>query len=126
MGLVSCQASIGVFPTLPIPASCEQDSPLNAGDCAFVLLTMASLGVAPNRYRDRVQPELPPYVFKDAVGSALRSTMAMGAIGLFFSSVQNTLTKQNTNAWGVVTKFGGTTTNFGMDARQYALGLRRG
>ena len=112
--------------SLPIPASCEQDSPLNAAHGAFVLFTMASLGVAPARYRDRVQPESPPYVFKDAVGSTLQTTAAMGAIGLFFSSVQNTLTKQNTNAWGVITKFGSTTTNFGVDARQPALALKRG
>ena len=70
-------------------------------------------GVAPSRYRDATRPETKPYVFKDAVGSALRTTAVMGGIGLFFSSVQNTLTKQNTTAWGVFTKFGGTTVTFG-------------
>ena len=86
---------------------------------------MASIDIAPNRYRARAQPESEPYVYKDAVGGALRSTVAMGAMGLFFASVQNTLTKHNLGAWGVVTKFGGTTTSFGMDSRVYALGLQR-
>ena len=82
---------------------------------------MAPPGVAPSRYRDRVQPESPQYIFKDAVGSTIKTTVTMGAIGLFFSSIQNTLTKQNVGAWGVVTKFGGTTTSFGTDARQSAV-----
>lgn len=75
-------------------------------------------GVASGRYRDAVRPEAPPYVFKDAVGGALRTTATMGAIGLFFSSVQNTLTKQNVTAWGVITKFGGTTATFGVKLRR--------
>ena len=70
-------------------------------------------GVAPGRYRDTIRPEAAPYVFKDAVSGALRTTAVMGGVGLFFSSVQNALTKQNTTAWGVLTKFGGTTVTFG-------------
>ena len=71
-------------------------------------------GIASGRYRDVVRPETRRYVFKDAVGGALRTTAVMGGVGLFFSSVQNTLTKQNTTAWGVLTKFGGTTVTFGI------------
>ena len=70
-------------------------------------------GVAPGRYKDTPRPEPPPYEYKDAVGGALWTTAVMGGVGLFVSSVQNTLTKQNTTAWGVLTKFGGTTVTFG-------------
>ena len=86
---------------------------------------MASIDVAPNRYRNTVQAESQPYVFKDAVGGALRTTAAMGAIGLFFASVQNALTKQNISGWGVITKFGGTTTNFGIKGRLHVTGVKR-
>ena len=79
---------------------------------------MASIGIAPKRHQNAVQSASEPYVFKDAVGGALRTTAAMGTLGLFFASIQNTLTKQNTTAWGAFTKFGGTTTNFGMNARR--------
>ena len=118
--------SLGVFHKVSVPGFYQQDNPLNAGYCAFILFTMASIDIAPNRYRAKGDSQSEPYVFKDAVGGALRTTVAMGAIGLFFASVQNALTKQNVGAWGVVTKFGGTTTSFGMASKEYALGLQRG
>ncbi|KAI9717371.1 MAG: hypothetical protein M1812_004723 [Candelaria pacifica] len=52
--------------------------------------------------------ERPPYRPKDAVGSALRSTMITGGAGTFVSAIQNTLTRSNVNAWGVFTRSGGT------------------
>lgn len=50
---------------------------------------------------------------KDAVGGAIRATMATGTAGAFVSAIQNTLTKQNIGAWGVFTKTGGTIATFG-------------
>ena len=73
----------------------------------------APSGIPPSRYRDAPRPEPQPYQYKDAISGALRTTAFMGSIGLFVSAVQNTLTKQNVTAWGVITRFGGTTATFG-------------
>ncbi|KAL8829917.1 MAG: hypothetical protein Q9191_001737 [Dirinaria sp. TL-2023a] len=69
-------------------------------------------GIPANRYRDARRPEAPPYEFKDLIGSTIKMTGAMGALGLFFSAVQNALTRQNIGAWGVLTRYGGTTASF--------------
>ena len=73
-------------------------------------------GIPADRYRDAPRPESQPYQYKDAVSGALRTTTFMGGVGLFVSSVQNTLTKQNVTAWSVFTRFGGTTATFGEDS----------
>jgi hypothetical protein len=73
----------------------------------------APSGIPADRYRDAPRPEAKQYQFKDAVSATIRTTAFMGGIGLFVSSVQNTLTKQNVTAWSVVTRFGGTTATFG-------------
>jgi hypothetical protein len=45
---------------------------------------------------------------KDAVRAAINGTMITGAAGGLVSAIQNTMTKRNSNAWGVFTKTGGT------------------
>lgn len=70
-------------------------------------------GIAAHRYRAAPPTETKPYEFKDAIGGTLRTTAVMGTVGLFFSAVQNTLTKQNVGAWGIFTRHGGTTATFG-------------
>ncbi|MCJ1338496.1 hypothetical protein MMC09_003784 [Bachmanniomyces sp. S44760] len=52
------------------------------------------------------------YQPKDAVTLAVKSTMITGAAGTFVSAIQNTLSKQNVNAWGVFTRTGGTIATF--------------
>ncbi|KAL8663824.1 MAG: hypothetical protein Q9202_003509 [Teloschistes flavicans] len=54
----------------------------------------------------------PTYQPQDAISSSLHSTMILGGTGLFFSAVQNTLTRQNVSAWGVVTRTGSTIWTF--------------
>ncbi|KAI9680791.1 MAG: hypothetical protein M1817_004231 [Caeruleum heppii] len=49
-----------------------------------------------------------PYRPKDALGAGIKGTMITGGAGVFVSSIQNTLTRQNVSAWGVVTRTGGT------------------
>lgn len=44
--------------------------------------------------------------------------MITGAAGTMVSAIQNTLTKQNVNAWGVITRTGGTIAVFGQCARE--------
>ncbi|MCJ1246542.1 hypothetical protein MMC30_003750 [Trapelia coarctata] len=48
------------------------------------------------------------YQPKDAVTAGIKSTMITGSAGAMVSAIQNTLTKQNVSAWGVVTRTGGT------------------
>ncbi|KAK3708181.1 hypothetical protein LTR37_011685 [Vermiconidia calcicola] len=48
------------------------------------------------------------YQPKDAVGNAIRATGVTTIAGLFVSTIQNTLTKQNVGAWGVFARTGGT------------------
>lgn len=50
---------------------------------------------------------------KDAVSGTIKATLATGTAGVLVSSVQNTLTKQNVGAFGVVTRTGGTIGVFG-------------
>jgi len=73
----------------------------------------APAGIPADRYRDAPRPEAKQYQYKDAISATIRTTAFMGGVGLFVSSVQNTLTKQNVTAWSVVTRFGGTTATFG-------------
>ncbi|GAB7363301.1 hypothetical protein MBLNU230_g3582t1 [Neophaeotheca triangularis] len=56
---------------------------------------------------DQHQPE-EHYMPKDAIAGTLKATLATGTAGVLISSVQNTLTKQNVGAFGVVTRTGGT------------------
>lgn len=51
---------------------------------------------------------------QDAVRKGAAATAATGGAGLFVSAIQNTLTKQNVNAWGVFTRTGSTIAVFGM------------
>jgi hypothetical protein len=50
---------------------------------------------------------------KDAVSAGIKGTAVVGGAGLFAAAVQNTLTKRNTTAFGVFTRFGGTFATFG-------------
>lgn len=50
---------------------------------------------------------------KDAIGDTIQATLVTGGAGLFVSSVQNTLRKQNIGAFGVFTRTGGTVGTFG-------------
>lgn len=59
------------------------------------------------------QQEEQPYRPKDALGSSIKATMITAGAGLFVSTIQNTLTKQNHGAMGAFTKFGGTTAVYG-------------
>lgn len=58
--------------------------------------------------------EEPTYQPKDAIANALKATMITSGAGAFVSAIQNTLTKQNVTAWGVITRSGGTIAVFGM------------
>lgn len=59
----------------------------------------------------------PTYQPQDAISQSLHSTMILGGTGLFVSAVQNTLTRQNVSAWGVVTRTGSTIWTFGTFSR---------
>lgn len=61
--------------------------------------------------------EEPPFKRRDAIGLATKGTLIVGGAGLFVSAVQNTLTKQNVGALGVITKTGGTVATFGKPSR---------
>jgi len=50
---------------------------------------------------------------KDTIKAAINGTLVLGAAGLTVSAIQNSLTKQNVNAWGVFTRSGGTIATFG-------------
>ncbi|KAI5226176.1 hypothetical protein E4T40_03190 [Aureobasidium subglaciale] len=60
-----------------------------------------------------------PYRAKDSLGSAIKAAMVTTGAGLFVSTVQNTLTKQNHGAMGAFTKFGGTTAVYGAMGAAY-------
>nr|POF08258.1 nadh-ubiquinone oxidoreductase 21.3 kda subunit [Quercus suber] len=49
---------------------------------------------------------------KDAIGGAVKATLVTGTAGLFVSTIQNTLTKQNVGAFGVFTRSGSTVAVF--------------
>ncbi|BDD55580.1 hypothetical protein MPDQ_002105 [Monascus purpureus] len=54
------------------------------------------------------QVEETHYHPQDAIGRALKTTLLTGGVGLFASSVQNTLTRRNVGPWGVFVRTGGT------------------
>jgi hypothetical protein len=62
-----------------------------------------------------VQQEEQPYRPKDALGAAIKAGMITTGAGLFVSTIQNTLTKQNYGSMGAFTKFGGTTAVYGIE-----------
>ncbi|KAL3426219.1 Tim17/Tim22/Tim23 family protein [Phlyctema vagabunda] len=45
---------------------------------------------------------------KDAISAAINGSVVSGAAGAMVSAIQNTLTRRNVSAWGVVTRSGGT------------------
>ncbi|PGH05093.1 hypothetical protein GX51_03191 [Blastomyces parvus] len=49
---------------------------------------------------------------QDAIAATIKTTLTTGAVGLFASSVQNTLQKRNYGPLGVLTKTGGTVALF--------------
>lgn len=51
---------------------------------------------------------------KDAVNTAIESTLVTGAAGLAIAAIKNTLTKQNVSGWGVFTRYGGIIAIFGV------------
>lgn len=60
------------------------------------------------------QVEETHYHPQDAIGRALKTTLLTGGVGLFASSVQNTLTRRNVGPWGVFVRTGGTIGIFGL------------
>lgn len=56
---------------------------------------------------------------KDAIGITIHNTLITGGAGLFASTVQNTLTKQNVGAFGVFTRTGGTIAAFGEEQKSF-------
>ncbi|KAH0361975.1 hypothetical protein KCU89_g19163, partial [Aureobasidium melanogenum] len=60
-----------------------------------------------------------PYRPKDALGASIKAGMITTGAGLFVSTIQNTLTKQNYGAMGAFTKFGGTTAVYGAMGAAY-------
>jgi len=63
---------------------------------------------------DTLDQRTDDYVPKDALGHAVKAIAVTGGAGLFISTIQNTLTKQNSGAWGVFTRSGSTIGVFGM------------
>jgi hypothetical protein len=63
---------------------------------------------------DTLDQRTDDYHPKDALGHAVKAVAITGGAGLFISTIQNTLTKQNTGAWGVFTRSGSTIGIFGM------------
>lgn len=57
--------------------------------------------------------EADQYQPKDAIGATVKATMITTGAGLFVSTVQNTLKRQNVGAMGVFTRTGGTIAVFG-------------
>lgn len=56
---------------------------------------------------------------KDTVKETIRVGSISTGVGFLGSAVQNALTRQNVSAWGVFTKFGGTTITFGLAGSSY-------
>ena len=57
-------------------------------------------------------PEM-PYQPKDALGAAITGTAITGTAGLFVSTIQNSLARQNVGIMGIFWRTGGTITTFG-------------
>jgi hypothetical protein len=53
-------------------------------------------------------PESHDYHPHDAVGAAINGALITGAAGALVSAVQNSLSRRNVSAWGVLTKTGST------------------
>ncbi|KAK5050338.1 hypothetical protein LTR84_003619 [Exophiala bonariae] len=53
-------------------------------------------------------PADPYYHPQDALGLSTRAIMLTGTAGLFLAAIQNTVTKQNVGAFGVISRFGST------------------
>ena len=54
------------------------------------------------------------YQPKDAVKAAITGTLVTGTAGALVAAVENSLSKRNVGAWGILTKSGGTIGTFGM------------
>ncbi|KAI5806348.1 hypothetical protein EDC01DRAFT_626430 [Geopyxis carbonaria] len=50
----------------------------------------------------------PQFERRDAIGQAVRGTLIVGGVGTMLSAIQNSLSKQNVGAFGVITRTGGT------------------
>lgn len=53
------------------------------------------------------------YYPQDAIENAIKSSVAIGAAGLFVGAIQNTVAKENVGAFGVFSRFGNTAALFG-------------
>lgn len=62
-------------------------------------------------------PHADVYHPKDALGAAMKAIMITGGAGLFISTIQTSLTKQNVGAMSVFTRTGGTIGLFGETQR---------
>ena len=60
------------------------------------------------------------YEAQDTIHKATQSFLVTGSAGFLLSAVQNTMSRQNVGAFGVLTKFGGTTLTFGMQGLSVA------
>ena len=68
-----------------------------------------------NPHPVQLQPEEHhPFHPRDALKSGTRGGVAGGVVGLFAAAVQNSLSKQNVGAWGVLTRHGGTVASLGV------------
>lgn len=56
----------------------------------------------------RTAPAALPFQRQDAIGLGGRSAFMVGGAGLFFSAIQNTLSKTNNGAMGVFSRYGST------------------
>ena len=54
-----------------------------------------------------------PYQPKDALGAAISGTAVTGTAGLYVSTIQNSLARQNVGLMGIFWRTGGTITTFG-------------
>ena len=59
------------------------------------------------------------YEPQDAIADSFRATRLVGGAGLLLAAVQNTMTRQNVGAMGVVTRYGGTIALFGTQSLMY-------
>ncbi|KAF8250153.1 hypothetical protein K440DRAFT_597600 [Wilcoxina mikolae CBS 423.85] len=49
-----------------------------------------------------------PFERRDAIGQGVKGTLIVGGVGAILSGIQNSLSKQNIGAFGVITRTGGT------------------
>ena len=50
---------------------------------------------------------------QDAIGTMIKDSLTVGGAGLFVAAVQNSVSKQNVGAFGIFSRFGGTSAMFG-------------